>query len=59
MTITQREELRSVLDQLETLNAGVLKVPVADLSDVEVEGWLRSERLRLHKLFRVMGDQNA
>lgn len=55
----ERDELQSVLDQLETLDAAVLRVPVSDLSDVEVEGWLSSERSRLHHLFRAMGDEHA
>ena len=53
------EELRKVLDRLDSLNAGIVRFKVEDLSEHEANGWLRSERRRLEKLVGMLGDVNA
>lgn len=53
------EELKSVLDQLEAMDAGVVKFNVHDLSEPLAEKWLKSESRRLEHLSRLMAEQHS
>lgn len=53
------DRLQRVLNQLEDLDAQVVTFRVDQLSEIEAEGWYRSESLRLGRLVQATGDKYA
>jgi hypothetical protein len=54
--MTVHDDLAEVLQQLEAMDAGIVRFSVWDLSEFEATRWLHSERKRLLRLNRAVSD---